>query len=215
MKDWPRAELWARRCSERYPGNPASLFDWYLYCAKTGRGNLRAARQFAEKAVANLGGIANIPPEPRGYYQWITGDLKAALGSFQELYAKEPSFATCLPAIAVADRLGDRATAERYRKLLLEKHRSGAADLTGVVELVFQALDAAKSGPPDLKAASQALEKAHPQVRPYAEFWTGIFLDGREQPAAARPFLERSAAAPAINQWRCTVAGQALRRGRR
>jgi hypothetical protein len=215
MKDWPRAELWARRHSERYAASASSLFQWYLFCVKTGRGDLPAARRFTEAAIGDLGGLENIHPDFRGYYQWIQGDLKAALASFQELYARDPSFSTCLPVIAVADRLGDRATVEKYRKLLLEKHRRGATYLTGVLEFVFQALDAAKSGPPDLKAVSQALEKTHPQVRPHAEAWTGVFLDAHGQTAAARPFLERGVASPAITEWLRTIAGQALRHGRR
>ncbi|MHB1555915.1 MAG: tetratricopeptide repeat protein [Isosphaeraceae bacterium] len=215
MKDWPRAELWARRLSERYAADPSALLHWSLFCVKTGRGNLRAARQFAEQGIRNLGGLENLNPDLRGYYQWIKGDLRAALGSFQEAYAQAPSFAICLPAIAVAERLGDRAAVEPYRKLLMEKHRAAATQLTGVLELVFQALDAAKSGPPDLKAANQALEKTHKQVRPHAEFWTGILLDARGQAAAAKPYLERSVAAPGISEWHHTIAGQALRRGRR
>lgn len=215
MKDWPRAELWARRQSERYPADASALLQWYMFCVKTGRGNLRAARQFTEQGIANLGGLENIHPAPRGYYQWMKGDLRGALGSFQEAYVGAPSFATCLPAIAVAERLGDRATVEKYRKLLLEKHRADATQLTGVLDLVFQAVDAAKSGPPDLKAVSQALEKTHKQVRPHAEFWTGILLDARGQAAAAKPYLERSAATSAITEWLSTIAGQALRRGRR
>ncbi len=215
MKDWPRAELWAQRQSERYAANPASLFQWYMFCVKTGRGDLPAARQFTEEAIRDLGGLENIHPDFRGYYQWIKGDVKAALGSFQELYARDPSFSTCLPVIAVAERLGDRATAEKYRKLLLDKHRHGATYLTGVVELVFKALDAGKSRPPDLKAVNQALEKTPAQVRPHAEVWTGIVLDARGQAAAARPFFERSLSSGAVTEWRRTIAGQALRRGRR
>ena len=48
-KDWERAETWYSRDSERYPDGAWAV--WYLFCKRTGRGNLEAARQFADRYV--------------------------------------------------------------------------------------------------------------------------------------------------------------------
>ena len=44
LGEWGRSELWARRLSERYPSEGR---DWYRWCLRTGRGDLRAAAQLA------------------------------------------------------------------------------------------------------------------------------------------------------------------------
>ncbi len=214
MKDWPRAELWAQRRSDRYREQPDSLVRWYLFCVKTGRGNLQAARMFTDEALQERGGIEALHPDYRAYYHWLSGDLKAALGSFRELYGKEPTFATCLPVIAVAELLGDRATADEYRKLLLAKHRREASAVIHVVELLPGTLRAGESRPTDLKAVNQALESMPPSKRPHAEIWTGLFLKARGHPAAARPYLERCATSRVIPEWRRAIAGKELRDGR-
>ncbi len=40
MHQWDKAEVWIRRTSERYP---EESIDWYLWCRRTGRGDLDAA----------------------------------------------------------------------------------------------------------------------------------------------------------------------------
>ena len=49
-EDWERAETWYSRITERYPDNCWAV--WYFFCKRTGRGNLDAARDFAEQYVA-------------------------------------------------------------------------------------------------------------------------------------------------------------------
>jgi tetratricopeptide (TPR) repeat protein len=215
MKDWPRAALWAQRQSERYPELPDSLFRWYLFCVKTGRGDIKAARRFTEEALQDSGGIESLHPDFRGHFQWMSGDLKAAASSFREAYGQDPSFGPCLMVIAAADLLGDRATVAEYRKLLLAKHRKEAPEIVRIVELLPETLKPGGSRPPDMKAVNQVLETLPPRGRPSAELWIGLFLKAHGQMAAARPCLEHCVPSRVIPERSRAIAGQALRAGRR
>jgi tetratricopeptide (TPR) repeat protein len=215
MKDWPRAEQWAQRQSERYPEQADTLFRWYLFCMKTGRGNLRAARQYTEQLLQERGGLESLHPDFRANYAWLNGDLKAACGLFRESYRRSPNFGSCLSVMATADRLGDRATVDEYQKLLFVKHRKEAPEIVRIVELLLDVLNAGKPRTPDLKAVNQALETMPPQARPASEIWIGLFLKGRGQAAAARPFFEHCVASRVIPEWHRALAGKELRDGRR
>jgi hypothetical protein len=115
MNDWPRAEQWAQRQTERYSEHAASLFRWYLFCMKTGRGNLRAARQYTQQLLQARGGLESLHPDFRANDAWLNGDVKAAAELFRESYQRSPNFGSCLSVMATADRLGDRTTVEEYR----------------------------------------------------------------------------------------------------
>jgi hypothetical protein len=215
MKDWPRAEQWAQRQTERYPEQADNLFRWYLFCVKTGRGNLRSARQYTQQLLQERVGLASLHPAVRANYAWLNGDLKAAAELFGESYRQSPNFGSCLSVMATADRLGDRATVEEYQKLLLAKHRKEASEIVQIIELLLDTLGAGKPGTPNLKAVNEALETMSPPARPAAEIWIGLFLEGRGQAAAARPFFEHCVPSRVIPEWHRALAGKELRDGRR
>jgi tetratricopeptide (TPR) repeat protein len=215
MKDWPRAEQWAQRQTERYPEQADSLFRWYLFCMKTGRGNLKAARQYTQQLLQERGGLESLHPDFQANYAWLNGDLKGAFELFRESYRLSPNFGSCLSVMATADRLGDRATVEEYRKLLDTKHRKEAPEIVRIVGLLLDALGTGKPGPTDLKAVNQVLETMAPLARPAAEIWIGLFLKGRGQAAAARPFFEHCVPSRVIPEWHRALAGKELRDGRR
>jgi hypothetical protein len=215
MKDWPRAEQWARAQTERYPGQPDNLFRWYLFCVKTGRGNLQSARQYTEQLLQEGGGIERLHPDFRANYALLNGDIDAAAELFRESYRRAPNFGSCLSVMAAADRLGDRVTGEEFRKLLVARHQKEAPEVVNVIEFLLDALNAARTRTPDLKAVNQALQKMPERARPAAEIWIGLFLKGRNQAAAARPFFEHCVTSRVIPEWHRALAGKELRDGQR
>jgi tetratricopeptide (TPR) repeat protein len=126
MKDWPWAEQWAQRQTERYPEHADAMFRWYLFCVKTGLGNQRAARQCTQQLLQESGRLESLHPDFRANYAWLNGDLKAAAELLRESYQRSPSFGSCSSVMATADRLGDRTTVDEYRNLLVAKHRKEA-----------------------------------------------------------------------------------------
>jgi hypothetical protein len=211
MKDWPRAELWAKRQTERYPEQADSLFRWYLFCTKTGRGDLRGARQYTQQLLQERGGLESLHPDFRANYAWLNGDLNAAAELFRESYRQSPNFGSCLSVMATADRLGDRATVEEYRKLLLAKHRQEAPEIVRIIELMLDERSAGKARSFDLRVVNQALSTMRSSARPAAEIWIGLFLKGRGQGAAATPFFEHCLSSRVIPEWHRALAGKELR----
>jgi hypothetical protein len=214
MKDWPRAEQWAQRQTERYPEQADSLFRWYLFCMKTGRGDLRAAREQTEKLLQERGGLESLHPDFRAYYAWLNGDVKGAAELFRESYRQSPSFGSCLSVMVTADRLGDLATVEEYRKPLLTKHRQEAPEIVRSIEILLDELNARKVRALDVKAVNQSLSTMSPKARPSAEIWIGLFLMGRGQAATARPFLEHCVSSRVVPEWHRALAGKELRDSR-
>src|SRR5262249_53433951 len=116
MEDWPRAELWIRRLSERYPGR--SLRAWLEFCKRTGHGDIEAAKAL----VAPFGAPVDQPgpaavaarPEPagplqQGFAAWQDGNTKEAMASLREAHeATKPVLAGCALMI-LADAQGDTA----------------------------------------------------------------------------------------------------------
>ncbi len=212
LKDWTRAELWARRVSERYPGELDSLFRWYLFCVKTGKGDRTAARRYTDEVLREMGGIERLHPDYRGYYRWFDGDLKGAASAFRESYKQRPYFGNCLRLIAISERQGDHATADVLRKQL-EKYRQQAPEIIRIVEILPETLRAVNSDRPDLRAVNRVLDTMPAKGRPGAELWIGLFLEAHGRRAAARPFFEHCVISRVIPEWDRAIAGQALRAG--
>lgn len=49
LKEWETAETYHRAISGRYQGSEA---DWYFWCRRTGRGNVEAAKELAERSLS-------------------------------------------------------------------------------------------------------------------------------------------------------------------
>ena len=109
---------------------------------------------------------------------WLNGDVKAAAELFRESYQRSPNFGSCLSVMATADRLGDRATVEEYRKLLISKHRKEAPEIVRIIEILLDVLNSGKPRMPDLKAVDQALETMLPPRAPPRRSGSGCFSRG-------------------------------------
>jgi hypothetical protein len=179
-------------------------------------GRRRRQRQPVYSGPIRIGGCCSrLHPDFRANDAWLNCDVKAAAELFRESYQRPPNFESCLSVMATADRLGDRATVEEYRKLLLSKHRKEAPEIVRIIEILLDGLNSGKPRMPDLKAVDQALETMLPPARPAAEIWIGLFLKGRGQAAAARPFFEHCVPSRVIPEWHRALAGKELRDGRR
>ena len=181
MKDWDRAVLWAQRRTVRYPSGPDTLFVWYLMCMRTGRGDLAAARRFTDEHLRTHGGLAGLTPAIRCYYQWLNGDLKGALKSRLESYRQMPNMGDCQIVLALAELVGDKATTDEYRKLLVTEYRNNGPKNARIGELLPGTLKGGKSRPPDMKAVDEVLATIPAERRPAAEFWVGLYLKAHGQ----------------------------------
>lgn len=79
---WEEAEEVARMCVRRYPNNPEV---WFLWCRRTGHGDLEASKQFAEQVYQQL---REAPPEELSEeLVWRLGNYLVAAGEYAEAIA--------------------------------------------------------------------------------------------------------------------------------
>jgi hypothetical protein len=90
-----------------------------------------------------------------------------------------------------------------------------APEIVHIIEILLDGLNSGKPRTPDLNAVKQALKTMPHPTRPAAEIWIELFLKGRGQAAAARPFFEHCVPSRVIPEWHRALAGKELRDGRR
>ena len=112
LEDWATAERYSQQISMGYP--EGSWPVWFLLCKRTGHGDLKSAREFAESAPQ----IDQRRPQngqSRGgwLFSWLNGDTQKALTCFRQAHRSAPDAYTCFNLIVLADEIGDNETRER------------------------------------------------------------------------------------------------------
>ena len=166
MKDWDRAELWARRLSERYP--QSSVRAWLKFCKRTGHGDIaggagprRAVRRGRRRT---RGRRRRWRPQPAdalqaGYSSWLQGSTKEAMESMRKAYeSTSPLLAGCA-LMVLADELGDAAQRDAILNDLCAKHRAKAPRMFDVLEMFRDPFARGDRELPDLKALARAVER--------------------------------------------------------
>jgi tetratricopeptide (TPR) repeat protein len=210
LKDWENAELWIRRTSERYPNS--SWPDWYLFCKRTGHGDVEAARAFVEEYVAAVEGRPDLAnPEAVAYFYWSAGLPKKALEIMDKIYAAEPTPLYGTNRMLLADELGDKARRDRILEELCATLKDKAPKTISVCQMIRDSLADGGKRPLDLAAVDKVLDSIVPQNRPITEFVVGKYLLNRRQPDLARKYLQHIADSPQIYEWVRIIAADALR----
>ena len=164
LQDWGAAEKYYKAISRRYEG---SQFEWYLFCKRTGQGDLPAATELAR-------GFAEQPHEKAAYgetrrrisnFYLLERDLKKALAGYSECAAALPDAYAGLRVVLLADELKDAKTRdaalERIKAQAAAPQRgrgkkpSADADLIGLAELIAKDLAAGGKGQIDPAAVEK------------------------------------------------------------
>lgn len=209
LHDWERAELWMRRKSERDVGS--SWPDWYLFCLRTGHGNIEMARAFAERYLATLAERPDLlHPGPPGFFAWSTGEVKPALDLLDRAYELQPGVVYGIARILVADELGDKAR----RDGLIGEFAARFKDYPQLATLCAMIRDAPivdKKPKLDLDAVEKLLKEMPARTRGDGEFLIGRFLLKHGQPRVAQKYLERCGEAPEPYVWLRAIAADSAR----
>ena len=210
MEKWDEAEQFAQRETQRYPNTDWSR--WYLFCKRTGHGDVDGARDFIKQYLAAIGDRPDIAnPYYIGTFQWLNGERKEALGNLRKFYETTSDPWTCLMVLALADDLGDASTREEFFKILVAKHRDKAPKSTQIWEMFHQALAERPKGTVDLKAVDKALESIPAPERGNTEFLVGKYLANHGKAEDARRYLTFSLKASVVPDWTKAQAAEALR----
>ncbi len=139
LKDWERAELWLQRTSERYPNT--SWPDWYLFCKRTGHGDVAAARAFVEEYVASVEGRPDLAnPEVVAYFYWSAGLQQKAIDIMDKVYAADPSPLYGTNRMLLADELGDKARRDQGLEELCTKLKDKVPKTISICQMIRDSL---------------------------------------------------------------------------
>jgi tetratricopeptide (TPR) repeat protein len=195
MKDWKNAELWARRVSVQYP--ESSWQEWFLFCERTGQGEVKRAQAFAARHVAAMNGRAELAnPQELGFFYWLSGDRKKALDSFRKAYESPRGMESGFYGLLVADTLGDTATRDELFKSFVRKHHRDAPRTIQIWELLRQAAGGPQRSGWDTKPIDQIISDLSDQNRWHMQFLVGEYLSAHGSRSQARAYLERCARSP-------------------
>ncbi len=209
--DWPKAELWARRITERYE---KAWDTWYRFCKRTGQGDVRAAQNEAERRLAEIGNRPDlIDEETVAYFLWSAGSLEKAQDGLLALAEADPAETTTLMHLAlIADELGEIPRRDELLTTLWTKHQSQSPRGVQVCRVLRTWLGDGAKGPLDQRFIDKEMKGLSPTLRGNLEFFVGRFLTLHGKPELGRPYLERSADSTATNEWIRILAKTSLER---
>ncbi|MGP0067546.1 MAG: tetratricopeptide repeat protein [Isosphaeraceae bacterium] len=220
MKDWERAELWARRLSERYPDS--SLRAWLNFCKRTGHGDIEAAKALVGQFVADAGEPAGpaaagdraqpAGPLQAGYASWLQGSTKEAMESMRKAYPSASPLLSGCALMVLADELGDAAQRDAVLAELCTKYRGRAPLMFDVLQMFRDAFARGDRELPDPKALALAVDQVKPNARGNTEFYVGWLLRKRGKRQDAESYLKRSVETKTTNAWLKRIAEDTLKR---
>ncbi|WP_435018915.1 tetratricopeptide repeat protein [Tundrisphaera sp. TA3] len=164
-KDWEKAELWARRLSERYDNSSAA---WFNFCWRSGRGDIIAAGDLMAQHVLadpdNAGPgeldllatyflLLKEPGRARDAYE----TLLKGLGDGEDDRAYRAI--TSIKLATLADELGDAPGRDRALEVAVENMVGKAPLFTAITRSIQAGLQAPAGTPLDLTAIDQALDE--------------------------------------------------------
>jgi len=183
--DWTKAEQWMQRIAERYPD---AQMDYFLWCKRTGHGDVQKAQEVAEQAIEALGSRATPQDWIRiGCVHFLAHHREAALTAFLEA-SRSPQIGVehFLLALVADDLKKSQVRDEALEKLVATKTPKSA--LAG---LLLEAL--AKERPFDLKAVEAALGKLSKPAAANSCYYVAYVLEKLGRRAEAATYLERCA----------------------
>jgi tetratricopeptide (TPR) repeat protein len=211
-KDWERAETWYSRDTERYPDGAWAV--WYLFCKRTGQGNLEAARQFADRYVTEHADRPELlNPEYAGCFYWLDGRLDQAKDAFNRAYKRNNSVSAALCLAMMADDEKDAVGRDALLREITTTHSTKAPRSAAICKLLVDtAFDREGKKPVDAAALDQLVESIPAEGRGNAGLFVGWFLKNQGDLQNAKKYLQICSESPHAVFWYRYLADGAIRR---
>jgi tetratricopeptide (TPR) repeat protein len=118
LQQWDKAEAMYRATSERYEHCGSDL-DWYFFCRRTGKGDVKAAKELADAAVDN----PNSQTDPFNIicYRLLNNQITEALALLETEFKKDPHPWTGILIALFSDQQKDTARRDEVLKALLDR----------------------------------------------------------------------------------------------
>jgi hypothetical protein len=185
---WEEAELWVRRSTERYPQQ--SWLNWFVWCRRTGRGDLAAARASALASIAGFGDRA-----PDGVREWfgtfhiIDGAPREALSILLPIQERAPNAVRGIMIASLSDDIGDAAGRDRALAELDALPQAQQLKLASLLKALRSGLSAGKFDP---EATVAALREVPAPSRYLLAVFVGRLMHAHGSADVAREILQRS-----------------------
>lgn len=211
LEHWRESEDLTKSAAMSYADRE---MEWYLWCRRTGRGDLQPARQLARKRVLALSGRSTAYDTAAvGTYFVLTGEKKQARNAFKAGFDKTTSFNGGLHVALLDDELG--LTEERdavLAEILSEKGQKANAKTPAYKELMaFTEWLAATYRQPadaqiDLATIQEIADVPAGLGTANVLYFIGAYFYDHKDWARARKYLRAAAAADTQQLWNTTLA---------
>ncbi len=191
QKEWDKAELWARRYTERYPDQAWAY--WFFFCKRTGHGDVEAATAAAARYVASVGDRAvGIDRLAYGLFYLMSGQKKEALAMFRNATGEDVITGGLIFTALTADALGDtKLRDESLERLTTDPQCLAKSKSTAIYRMYRAALTKEDAVPLDLYAVDKEIAAMPGEYQGNAEFHVGWFLALHGSPEKAAVYLDR------------------------
>lgn len=208
LGEWEEAEKFVRANSQRYD---TAWLEWYLWCQRTGRGDLEAARRYCYDAVAALSPRQKEFSEELGIFELLEEHPDEALIPFQKLAAaRDNTGYYAIHAALLLDQKG--RIAERDKLIDQAINRPGQPFSVYLAEQIKRPLDSANPplSRPQLEFCFN--DSVFSDNGTNTAYFIGKLLLLRDREPEAIEWLQRAASSPETNKWNCVLATCELRR---
>jgi len=210
MEDWGPAEGDIRQAAERYP---AFGGEWFKFCARTGRGDVRAALRLAardyEQAIDRL--------DVDGVFLLTTRLIldrrpKRALEVFRACAARNDEPGLRLHLALLADEQGDKALRDASIAAIVDGPKTKGLKTAQILKLFRTSLAAGDPAAIDLTAVDAWIAGMPVAPRGNAYYWVGRLLELHGRKDDALRYYRQGLAAPGAAAYFRVLAADALRR---
>jgi tetratricopeptide (TPR) repeat protein len=214
LEDWENAELWASRNAQRYPDTEWG--DWFLFCNRTGKGDIEAARDFAvQYANSRLEIASGHDKLAFGCVFQLAGDRKKAIELFDTITEPDLQPERLINTALIADDIGDKTLRDDCLQRFQTDQRGQSLKTAKICQLFQQALRDGDKGKLDLAAVDDVIARMAQEGRPSAYFTVGRFLQNHGTTEEWRRYFQQVQKAPETYAWYGAIVADALRRADR
>jgi tetratricopeptide (TPR) repeat protein len=220
LQRWTEAEKYWRTSTERYMG---FFTNWYAFCRRTGKGDVKRARIIAQNIVDRLAANAYIP-NSCGVDRWdailfylLEDQPENALAEIERVVERKPDADDVLCMAVVADRLNNTRKRDEAlnRAKLLSGHDGNDPDprpngIVTLAEAFAKDLAAGGKGKMDFVALDKVDRALSGSERFSFDAVLAEYLEFHGQPAAAQRYALRCMGWPKMGVRYRTLAGAML-----
>ena len=203
---WDKAESMMRQLSEREPKNS---LKWYLWCRRTGRGDLKSAQALGEKDLNLIAATrtSDCQLQVASYFS-LEHKPKAALPIFLEEFKRDRLLSQAMLVVLIERATGTKNSPDTDFGYLFEL--ACAREIGELIGGIYDSLVATPPCPLDPRVVEWLVRRTEPGQPTDWHYVFGRLYQSLNQPQEAEQFFKLAAASPYHTRPSCILAGAEL-----